>query len=242
MQSCLIAKLSHYIDLSNENVGLLAKLEKDEREFPAHTVIYAGSHNVEHLHVVMSGWLYHYTDMPDGRRQIVRIHHPGDVLGFHDIAYFESSTTLYSCTDVCLCPFPKSALDEIFVSSPRITALLFSIAVRDQVILVDMLKALGRMSARERIAFLILDLLTRLRITNTSMTDTFRLPLNQFEIGDVIGLTNVYVSKSMKSMQEDGLIAWHGDRLQVINEPALVKLCDFTERYQSMDTSWFPGA
>lgn len=241
MNSCLIAKLSHYIDLSDENSELLARLEKDERDFPAHTEIYGGNHAVKHLHVVKSGWLYHYADMPDGRRQIVRIHHPGDIIGFHDIAFFESSTTLYSATDVCLCPFPKNALDQIFISSPRITALLFSIAVRDQVILVDMLKALGRMSARERIAFLILDLLNRLRITNSVMTNSFKLPLNQSEIGDVLGLTNVYVSRTMKLLQDEGLIALHDDQLQVVNEPALRDLCDFIERYQNIDTSWFPG-
>ena len=241
MKSCLIAKLSHYIDLSAENSELLARLEKAEREYPAHTEIYGGRHAVKDLHVVKSGWLYHYIDMADGRRQIVRIHHPGDVIGFHDIAYLESSTTLYSCTDVCLCPFPKSALDEIFVSSPRITALLFSIAVRDQVVLVDMLRALGCMSARERIAFLILDLISRLRITNSMITDTFRLPLNQSEIGDVLGLTNVYVSRTMKILQNDGLILVTDDQLQILNEPALSELCGFIERYQSMDTSWFPG-
>lgn len=239
--SCLVSKLSHYIDLDDEDRERLARFEEEEERFADQSEIYWEGDATEHLHVVKSGWLYGYTDMPDGRRQIVRLHHPGDILGLADIAFPCATSNLRCCTDVILCPFPKSKLDLIFTDAPRIAALLFTMAAREQVLLIDTLKAMGRMSARERIAYLLLDLLSKLRITDSDMGARFRLPLTQTEIGDVLGLTNVYVSKTMSLLEAEGLIARSGDAVQILDEPALVRICDFVDRYADMDTSWFPA-
>ena len=126
------------------------------------------------------------------------------------------------------------------VESPRLSALLLSIALRDQVILIDVLRAMGRMSAKERVSYMLLDLISRLRITNENMTDTIRLPMNQSQIADYLGLTNVYISKTFIQMEEAGLILRRDNHLQIIEEEQLVELTDFYDRYADMDTSWFP--
>lgn len=239
-ESCLVEKLSHYIDLDEASMGYLALLEKEEREFERHAEINRPGAENTYLYVVKKGWLYSYTDMPDGRRQIVQIHHPGDIVGFPDVAFRNTSTTLLTAEDVCLCPFPKSSLDIIFRESPQLTALLFSLAVREHALLLDSIRVMGRMDARERLSYMFLDLLSKLRITNKTMTNRIRMPLNQSEIADYIGLTNVYVSRSLKALESDNMIKRSNDALTILDEQALARLCDFQERYAELDTSWFP--
>ena len=132
-------------------------------------------------------------------------------------------------------------LDDIVVNSPRLTALLFALANRDMACVVDTIRALGRMSARERLAHFLLDLIARLRVTNRSITTTFRLPLTQTEIGDALGLTHTYVSKSMRAMEDDGLIRRAGQSITLFNEEALRTSIDFVDRYATLDTKWFPN-
>lgn len=240
--SCLVQKLSHYIELTDQSREHLARLEQDERNYEGRTEIFEGGDEARHLYVVKKGWLYSYTDLPDGRRQIVRIHHPGDIIGFPDIAFEDATTSLRTVEKVCLCPFPKTRLDAILANSPQLTALLFTLALREQVILIDLIRAMGRMSARERIAFMLLDLVSRLRITNKKMTDTFRLPLRQGEIGDVLGLTNVYVSKTFMALEEEGYLSRQDGMVTLRKEAALKAMCDYFNRYDDMDTSWFPEA
>lgn len=240
--SCLIAKLSHYVDLSDDDCELLSILEKDEQEFSAGQLVHSANDEIEFLYVVKKGWLYNYLDLPDGRRQIVRIHHPGDMLGIGDIAYLNAGSNLKACNDVILCPFPKTHLDSIFVNAPRLTALLFTIAVRDQAILVDMLKSVSRMSARERLAFLLLDLVSRLRVTNDDVTTLFRCPLSLTELGDTLALTSVYVKKTIQALEDDHLLRYQEGIVELLDEQALANVCDFSERYATIDTSWFPGA
>ncbi len=238
--SCLIDKLSHYIHLDDSHKQHLASIEKSERSYPASTEIHQVGDLTRDLYVVKSGWLFSYTDLPDGRRQIVKIHHPGDILGFPDVALRHSTTTLRTVEAVCLCPFPKTSLDVIFRESPRLSALILSIALRDQVVFIDVLRAMGRMNAQERIGYMLLDLIARLRITNSKMTDTIRLPLTQGQIGDYLGLTNVYVSRTLLRMEEDGYIRRDGNHVQILREDEMIAATDFHDRYADMDVSWFP--
>lgn len=238
--SCLVTKLSHYISLDPSHKRQLASLEKAERDFADGTEVYQNGDTVRDLYVVKRGWLFSYTDLPDGRRQIVKFHHPGDIIGFPDVALKRVTTTLRTAEDVRLCPFPKSSLDVILRESPRLSALILSIGLRDQVVFIDLLRAMGRMKAQERMAYMLLDLIARLRITNVKMTDTIRMPLTQSQIGDYLGLTNVYVSRTINRMEEDGYILRHGDRLQILREQDLRDMTDFVDRYADMDTSWFP--
>ena len=233
--------LSHYAALSEGDRERVARFEETPREFERQRDIYQTGDRSEVLFAVKKGWLYSYVDFADGRRQIVKIHTPGDIIGFPDLAYFKATTSLRTCNDVVVCPFPKTHLDEVMRESPRLSALLLTVALRDQVVLVDTLRAMGRMSARERVAHFILDLLSRLRVLHGPELKTIPLPLSQTEIGDVIGLTNVYVSKTLGRLEDSGRIRRESGSLEVLEEEELSKMADFTDRYATLDTSWMPS-
>lgn len=241
-ESCLVSKLSHYIDLSAGDRELIARLEEEERAHARHTDVYLPGDERSELQVVSEGWLYSYMEMPDGRRQIVRIHHPGDIVGLTEIAHTEATTGLRAVENCVLCPFPRAHLDAIFKQSPRLTALLFTLALREHVMLMDLLRANSRLSARERIAYMICELAARLRVTNPHMGDTLRIPLSQSEIADHLGLTNVYVSKTITTLVQDRLVARTEAGLRLLDEAKLRMMADYSDRHARMATDWFPVA
>lgn len=240
-KSCLVEKLEHYISIDDVARDHLAALEEHERKFVRHQEVYSEGDELKYLYVVKQGWFYSYTDMPDGRRQIIRVLNPGDIIGFPDISFTEATCNIRASEDGCLCPFPKRKLDAIFEESPKLTALLFSIANREHACVIDTLRAMGRMDARERLAYFFLDLTARLRITNKNMTNTIRMPMNQHEIGDALGLTHTYVSKTIREMEDTGLISREGATVTLEKEGALSDMVDFSDRYATLDTSWFPS-
>ena len=240
VQSCLADKLSRYVELSAGERAILSRFEEGERDYPRQTDIRRTGDTGDRLYAVKRGWLYSYADFADGRRQIVKVHTPGDVVGFADLAYDEATTSLRTCGVAHVCPFPKRYLKEVLSSSPRLSALLLTIALRDNVILVDTLKAMGRMSARERVAYFLLDMLARVRVTRGPDITSIDMPLSQTEIGDVIGLTNVYVSKTLGRLEEAGRIRREGGRIEILAEQELADMVDFQDRYATLDTSWFP--
>lgn len=239
-QSCLVEKLSYYIKLSDKEESFIAKLEEDKRSIARGDQIRHGGEEIEHLHVVKSGWLYSYTILADGRRQVLQLHFPGDIIGLPDLAFKHATTALQTSTEVVLCPFPKRNLDDILTQSPTLTALLMTIGMVDHIVLLDRIRLLGRMDARERIAHLLLEIMCRLRITNPKMETDFRLPLTQDVIGDAVGLTNVYVSRTLGELERGGFIQRSDGRINIAREDDLRELTDFQDRYFQMDTSWFP--
>ncbi|MGB6231812.1 MAG: Crp/Fnr family transcriptional regulator [Litorimonas sp.] len=238
--SCLVDKLSHYVDLAPDEVSALDRLHTKSRSFQKDEIVFSTADKNQDLYIVQQGWLYNFIDTPDGRRQIVNIYHPGDVIGFPDIALPERTTSLFAVEDGALCPFPKEGLGPVFEECPRLAALLLTIALREETILIDRLRIFSRMSARARVAYLFLELHARLSVGSSTPTTGMYMPLNQQEIGDSVGLTNVSVSRAVTAMEREGLLETSSRHVELLDRDALVELCDFKDRYADMQTQWFP--
>ena len=237
--SCLVTKLEHYLDMSPKERGMLSTLEQTERAVTAGDEIFVGGEVNRHLFVVKHGWLYAHTYLPDGGRLVVRIYNSGDIIGLSSLAFDAHVINLRAASDGCLCPFPRNRLDAVIRSTPRIAALLFTLAAREETILIDSLRAASRMRPDARLAQLLLNLHARLKITNTGMRRSFRLPLTQTDIGDAVGLTNVTVSRTLSKMEERGWIRRREGAITLLDLETLATLCDFQDRHASIDTSWF---
>lgn len=238
-ESCLVAKLSRYAPLSERDKELLRAFEETEREFRKDQIVRRADAPVAEMFVVKSGWLASFSILADGRRQLLRLYYPGDIVDVIDIAADRAHADLKAITAAVLCPFEKSGLGPIFRSSPRLTSLLFAMAVRENAVLLDRLRAIGRFSAYERICYLLLEIAARLAETS-DVSDGFRLPLTQSDIADLLGLTNVYVSKTMSRMEKDDLVRRQGNRITIIDADRMAAICEF-RRPHTFDTSWYPA-
>ncbi|UOM33417.1 Crp/Fnr family transcriptional regulator [Acuticoccus sp. I52.16.1] len=236
----MVAKLGRFAALAESDKTMLAALEKDEREYRKDEVIVQCGETVKELFVVKSGWLASYSLLDDGRRQLLRLFYPGDIVDLSEIALLRCRHDIKCLTAAVLCPFPKSGLEPLFTHSPRLTALLFSMTVRENSTLLDRIRAIGRFSAYERVCYLLLEMALRLHAIDGLQADgAFRLPLTQSDIADLLGLTNVYVSKTMSRIEADGLIARDGNRVKILKPQAMAELCNFNGD-PTIDSSWFP--
>ena len=83
-------------------------------------------------------------------------------------------------------------------------------------------------------------LLYRLRVTDRSMRDTFDLRLTQAQIGDLLGLTNVSVSKALVELEGEGSIERARQSVTLVDVPALAERVEFVDRFSDLDSCWFP--
>ena len=239
VSSCLVSTFSYYIDITDQEGEFLTELERDEVSLARGQHVYRRDQDLTCLYVLKRGWLFSYVDLDDGRRQIVKIHHPGDVIGFPDLAMPRATSNLQTASEAVICPFPRTLIRKSFARCPNVAALLFTLSMRDQIIMFDTIRLLGRMAARERLAFMLLDLLARLRISegNAALLE-IRLPMTQTEIGDYLGLTNVHVSRAFRMLEEAALIERSGQDIRLREEEALERLAHFENRYRKVDTAW----
>ncbi len=238
----LLDRLSHYLELLPGERGVLEALQSDRRRVKAGEQVVVETFNSDDLFVLQSGWLYASTLLEGGARQILRIHHPGDIVNVSCLGWSRVAATITAATDAEVSSFPRRALSGIFVDYPRLAALLFGVSTIENVSLCDRLKSLGRTDGRARIATLLLELLSRQRLNDGETPNTLDLFLSQSEIADAVGLTKVHVNRLLREMTETGLIRREGRHVEVPDLDALVRIGGFVDRHADLATDWFPAA
>jgi CRP/FNR family transcriptional regulator, anaerobic regulatory protein len=169
---------------------------------------------------LLSGVMKLSASTADGREQIVGLLYPADFVGrpFAQAADF----TIAAMSDVELCVFPRGPFERVLADHVRMERLLLqrTFAALDQAR--GRMLTLGRLSAREKLAGLLLDLAERsggCRATPSGPL-TFDLPLTRGEMAEVLGLTIETVSRQLSAMKAEGAIALMGARGVTIRDPA----------------------
>lgn len=220
----------------------LAELEGSERTVPRSTVLIREAAPVRECYLVRHGWLYSSILMPDGTRQILGLHLPGELAGDALLPWGHAPFALTTATEATVHAIDKSALRAVFEREPRLAMLIHALSQVERTVFADRLASLGRTSAVARVAAMIVDAARRLRAAGETLDDGFALPLTQEEIGDLCGLTAVHVNRTIRRLAEEGLIARRGMRVRVIDEDRLARLACYVERRVAIDMGWWPAA
>jgi CRP/FNR family transcriptional regulator, anaerobic regulatory protein len=172
----------------------------------------------------------------------LKVHVPGDALGTPSMCMLRTVEELSALTDVVVSHVSLGRFAALCEAHPRL-AMKFMLSVQlERVALMDRLSSIGRTSAVQRIAALILDLLERLEPLGQAHGDTFSMALTQEQIGDVVGLTSVHTNRALKALTDDGLISRSGTAFEVVNRQQLAKLAAMPTRLPHVDPPWLPRA
>ena len=240
MNSPLEARLSQYLALTFVERDALRSLERRERRFEAGDVVVREGEALELLYIVASGWLHGSVQLRNGGRQILRFYFVGDITTTFSIAWGSSAATLTAVSACTLFEMPRNALGGLFRDHPRLGALLYGVSASENVAMADRLTSIGRTDGMTRIATLLLDVRSRLRVTDGIDGTTFELPLTQQDLGDAVGLTKTHVNRGLKALTATGLIERDGRIIRITDVDALAALVDFRDRHGHVATDWLP--
>ena len=111
-------------------------------------------------------------------------------------------------TNTTVCAVPHKALLSVAKQRPEFGLRLAWIVARDYSLALDRLTSLGRHSARERVAHLLLELFIRYRAQwpGSQIEEIEDLPLTQEDVGDATGLTFVHVNRVLRDLRKDGIV------------------------------------
>jgi len=220
----------------------LEKLEERERIVRRGATLQRENDSGGELFIVRKGMMMSSVLLDDGSRQILRFLFPGDMIAVSALAYSEAPETLTALSDAIVSPFERSAISRLISDHPRLAALILVYNQIERATLTDRLAALGRTSAKARVAAILLEIWSRMRMLDKSLGNSFTLGLTQEEIGDATGLTAVHVNRMLRQLEDEGVIAREGGRVTLIDERALSRAANFVDRYAGLDLSWLPPA
>jgi CRP/FNR family cyclic AMP-dependent transcriptional regulator len=166
------------------------------------------------LYFVAEGAVKVFKTSADGKEQILRIIRPGE--SFNDVAVLNSGVSLVSAGamgPVVLYAIKKGDLEGIMRERPQVAFNVIKVLSRRVAELIELVEDLSFRHVTGRVAKMLLEY---------AGDKTGERPrLTQQEMAAVIGTAREMVGRSLKSLEEDGLIRMERNRIIITNQPAL---------------------
>nr|WP_301285186.1 Crp/Fnr family transcriptional regulator [Halomonas sp. FL8] len=229
--SAIVQQFKQHCSLSEKEKVLLLELEQNPIKVNAGDIIWQENSKVDQFCTISQGWAYSFRNLGDGSRQILKVYLPGDIIGMRDFAFSNRLAGVAMIDDGIVSPFSHEHLLKIFRKSTALTAGLFAIACRQQAILTERLIYLARRTAQQRLAHFLYEMFLRLERIGAVNNGRFRLPLSQEQLGDILGLSAVHVSRTFTAFREEGLVLRDRHRVTLPDPEALALVAEFDGSY-----------
>jgi CRP-like cAMP-binding protein len=237
-QNCRARSNGLCTGLAPATVHAIARHRSSDRKLRAGQDLFGLGEPCDAIYNLIEGWMFRYALHEDGRRQILDFVLPGAVLGFHSAPGAVTTFGVEALTDATLCAIPHRALEPLSRAHPEIALRLAWLTARDRSMAYDHLTSVGRRSAQERVARLLLELYIRSRWQwPANRIEELRLPLTQEHIGDAVGLTYVHVSRVLRELRHEGIVEFRYRRLRILDPD---KLIDVAAIDPHLAMSWIP--
>ncbi|WP_374468343.1 Crp/Fnr family transcriptional regulator [Phenylobacterium sp.] len=184
----------------------------------------------ESLLLLVDGQAFRHKTLPDGRRQILSFHAPGDLLDLQRLFIgVDYSVCALSAGEVEV--IPRVALQQIMADHPQVAQALWKISLVEAAIYRAWMVGMGRRTAYRRVAHLLCEVFTRLRAVGECDGWACPFPATQTHLSDSLGLSVVHTNRVLRALQRDGLVAVQGRQILVRNWPGLKAAGEFDPCY-----------
>ena len=220
-----------FASLASDEITYLNKVPTSSCSFASRTIIVEEGRPVSGIIGIVSGWAACMRNLVDGRRQIIGFVLPGDILDGSWSGREHIGQSVVAMNTVEAIMIPESVVVEIPNRCPNLNTALTKQASRNYAILEEHTVRLGRRTAIEKIAHLLLEIDHRLSAVQLSDNGRFVVEATQQELADALGLTSVHVNRTLKMLREQGLIAVHGRLIALKDRARLTELAEFGVEY-----------
>jgi CRP-like cAMP-binding protein len=185
------------------------------RSLTAGESLYFQGDDCRSIYLLLDGWAFRHQSLEDGRRQILDFALPGTVFGL-----FGSGAMTHSVEILTPCRFSvftRDNLCELLQCVPTLALRFVEHLANAEARAFEHLTNVGRRSARERVANLLVELLMRAHQLNSAGTPRMTLPLMQPHIADALGLASETVCRTLAAMRKDGIVVLRAQKLDVLD-------------------------
>lgn len=204
-----LRRLASLVPLSAEEAKGVLALPLACRASPVGSELCAAGAIAPWPRVLVQGWACRMRMLPDGRRQMFDLVLPGDLIGSLLPPYRPAAAASVALTPV---ETANAAPLAALLAGPgeALPAALAALDRQSERLLLDQITRLGRQTAYERTAHLLIEIKCRLAAVGLACGNAFPLPLRQDTIADLLGLSVVHVNRTLQQMRRDRVLELRG--------------------------------
>lgn len=227
----IINRLSHYAEIGPQQFQTLSNLSHRIESRAAGLDIVTKGEVVNFVFIIESGWAIRYRLLDDGRRQIMNFMLPGDCFDMMSLTKAASDHSVSAASEVVLRRIKANDFFTAIQGDNHLSMAFWWVATQEEAILREQIVRNGRMSAKERLGNLILELNRRLSVSTGRQDNSVFIPITQTHLADALGLSSVHISRSLSKLVREGYIAQESWGIQILRREALVEMAEFDDRY-----------
>ena len=221
MSSPLVRKLTRILELRPADIAALSALGGPVRRCRAGQDLITAGRQLRSAVLVHEGWAFRHRTLADGRRLVLDFVLPGDLCDPTVFVTPRANFSLQALTDLRYSRVPGTDLLDLLQSHPRVGAAFWWSEAHEEAITRAHLMAVGRLTAYERVAYLLWELWVRLSLVDLADGQGFVLPASQELIADAAGLSSVHVNRMLGRLAREGLIRRHHREFTILDVPRL---------------------
>jgi CRP-like cAMP-binding protein len=230
-----IENLELFAELSEVDRAAVAALPITVRRFEAEEDIVSEGDALSQCRLLISGLAFRHKTLPDGRRQIISFHVPGEICDVEGLLLaMDHSVAALSRVEVGF--IAHAAMEALLDRHPAITRALWRNELVNSAVAREWMVGMGRRSAYARIAHLFCEVFARLGSVGLVDRNRCRFPLTQTHLSDALGLSLVHTNRVLQALRADGLISFRGGELTVHDWPGLQAAGEFDPSYLHLRT------
>lgn len=219
---------------ASDHVALLSLPYRVQRYEAGRYIVREGS-LPEQSALVLSGLAHRHKVTVDGARQIVAFHIPGDFVDLDGAFLRVTDHNVQALTSCEIAHVPVTAIRSLVADHPQVAIALWVDTLIDGSIYREWTVNVGRRPARSRIAHLLCEFARRLELAGLGKKTGYEFPMTQEQLADATGLTAVHVNRTLKLLQQEGLVKMERRFVGIPDWGRLRDVAGFNELYLHLD-------
>lgn len=226
---CPLRLRGNHTSNTPEEIEFIQDFKKEERSVAAGATILREHSSDGDIFTLREGWAFRYRTLPDGRRQILNFLLPGDFSGLQAELSHVMPYGVEALTPARVCIFRRENLWTLYQQFPQLGYDLTWLSASEELIVDENLLSVGRRTAPERVAMLLLHLNKRALAIEEPTEEGVYFPVSQQHIADALGLSLVHTNKTLRRLELMGLHRIRNNRLKILKADVLKKLSAYQD-------------
>ena len=200
------------------------------------TTVLRQGQNATAFYSLLDGWGLRYRMLNDGRRQILSFLLPGDPVTLSALSPRPLAYSVQLLSEAVVSEFDVEAMKKHMRENDELSASANACSERELAMADEHMTNLGRRSAKERIAHLMLEFDALLHWRGAVHDGHIFMPLRQRHLADALGLTTIHVNRTLRALRDEDLMDLRGGILRILDREKLMTLAGFDGAYLSAGT------
>lgn len=224
---CFAQRLSRHTELSPADLSSLQSLIESEITVRKRRDLVIDGYEYRKLCFIQEGFAVRYKVLRNGKRQIISVLVPGDVVGLPGSFLERANYSVLAVTDMRLQVCSLDSFVSLCYRRPKFGLALSWLAMHEAVTYAEHIVDVGRRTSIERLARFLLEIHARLAMVGLAGKSGFELPFSQEVMSDALGLSVPHINRMLARLRAEGMIAVHGRQVEFCDRRALETLAHF---------------